>query len=165
MVRVCVCVCVCGDRAFYVDPPLLWEVGLAPKRKAWEESPLACCILLYVSSLLCVRRFNYRSTHYMSVNGFYNFLNWFDDRAWYPLGRIVGGTVSGMWKESCHTLSPSLYGHGQPPSSPPPGVPWPHADVGADSLHTEHSALHRPHQRRVCLPGANLQVRLAHLCS
>ena len=22
------------------------------------------------------------------------FLNWFDDRAWYPLGRIVGGTVS-----------------------------------------------------------------------
>jgi len=21
-------------------------------------------------------------------------LNWFDERAWYPLGRIVGGTVS-----------------------------------------------------------------------
>lgn len=39
-------------------------------------------------------RFNYRSTHYMAMNGFYNFLNWFDDRAWYPLGRIVGGTVS-----------------------------------------------------------------------
>ncbi|XP_046331278.1 dolichyl-diphosphooligosaccharide--protein glycosyltransferase subunit STT3B-like isoform X1 [Haliotis rufescens] len=37
--------------------------------------------------------FNYRSTHYMVTNGFYNFLNWFDDRAWYPLGRIVGGTV------------------------------------------------------------------------
>ncbi|GAB1599309.1 dolichyl-diphosphooligosaccharide--protein glycosyltransferase subunit STT3B-like [Argonauta hians] len=37
--------------------------------------------------------FNYRSTHYMVSNGFYNFLNWFDDRAWYPLGRIVGGTV------------------------------------------------------------------------
>ena len=30
----------------------------------------------------------------MAENGFYNFLNWFDDRAWYPLGRIVGGTVS-----------------------------------------------------------------------
>ena len=29
----------------------------------------------------------------MVENGFYNFLNWFDDRAWYPLGRIVGGTV------------------------------------------------------------------------
>ena len=39
-------------------------------------------------------RFNYRSTHYMVKHGFYNFLNWFDERAWYPLGRIVGGTVS-----------------------------------------------------------------------
>ena len=38
-------------------------------------------------------RFNYRSTHYMAMNGYYKFLNWFDDRAWYPLGRIVGGTV------------------------------------------------------------------------
>lgn len=25
--------------------------------------------------------------------GFYNFHNWFDDRAWYPLGRIIGGTI------------------------------------------------------------------------
>lgn len=37
--------------------------------------------------------FNYRSTYHMVENGFYNFLNWFDERAWYPLGRIVGGTV------------------------------------------------------------------------
>ncbi|KAI3390119.1 hypothetical protein SNEBB_010160 [Seison nebaliae] len=37
--------------------------------------------------------FNYRSTKFMTENGFYNFLNWFDERAWYPLGRIVGGTV------------------------------------------------------------------------
>ncbi|VDN05981.1 unnamed protein product [Thelazia callipaeda] len=37
--------------------------------------------------------FNYRSTQYMVEHGFYNFLNWFDERAWYPLGRIVGGTV------------------------------------------------------------------------
>lgn len=37
--------------------------------------------------------FNYRATHYMVNHGWYNFLNWFDDRAWYPLGRIVGGTV------------------------------------------------------------------------
>lgn len=29
----------------------------------------------------------------MVEHGFYNFLNWFDERAWYPLGRIVGGTV------------------------------------------------------------------------
>ena len=40
-----------------------------------------------------LRRFNYRATHYMVEHGFYPFLNWFDERAWYPLGRIVGGTV------------------------------------------------------------------------
>lgn len=39
-------------------------------------------------------RFNYRSTHHLASHGFYEFLNWFDERAWYPLGRIVGGTVS-----------------------------------------------------------------------
>ncbi|KAG6800951.1 STT3, subunit of the oligosaccharyltransferase complex, B [Apis mellifera caucasica] len=37
--------------------------------------------------------FNYRATAYMVQHGFYNFINWFDERAWYPLGRIVGGTV------------------------------------------------------------------------
>lgn len=42
----------------------------------------------------CCFRFNYRSTHHLTTNGFYEFLNWFDERAWYPLGRIVGGTVS-----------------------------------------------------------------------
>lgn len=37
--------------------------------------------------------FNYRATAHMVENGFYKFLNWFDESAWYPLGRIVGGTV------------------------------------------------------------------------
>uniref|UniRef100_A0A8C4WY65 dolichyl-diphosphooligosaccharide--protein glycotransferase n=1 Tax=Eptatretus burgeri TaxID=7764 RepID=A0A8C4WY65_EPTBU len=37
--------------------------------------------------------FNYRATHYLTSHSFYDFFNWFDDRAWYPLGRIVGGTV------------------------------------------------------------------------
>uniref|UniRef100_A0A8C6NYP3 dolichyl-diphosphooligosaccharide--protein glycotransferase n=2 Tax=Nothobranchius furzeri TaxID=105023 RepID=A0A8C6NYP3_NOTFU len=37
--------------------------------------------------------FNYRATHHLTTKGFYEFLNWFDERAWYPLGRIVGGTV------------------------------------------------------------------------
>lgn len=35
--------------------------------------------------------FNYRTTRYLTEEGFYNFHNWFDDRAWYPLGRIIGG--------------------------------------------------------------------------
>lgn len=37
--------------------------------------------------------FNYRTTKYLTEKGFYNFHNWFDDRAWYPLGRIIGGTI------------------------------------------------------------------------
>jgi dolichyl-diphosphooligosaccharide--protein glycosyltransferase len=37
--------------------------------------------------------FNYRSTIYLVEKGFYEFFNWFDHESWYPLGRIVGGTV------------------------------------------------------------------------
>ncbi|XP_055383068.1 dolichyl-diphosphooligosaccharide--protein glycosyltransferase subunit STT3A [Condylostylus longicornis] len=37
--------------------------------------------------------FNYRTTRYLAEQGFYSFHNWFDDRAWYPLGRIIGGTI------------------------------------------------------------------------
>ncbi len=29
----------------------------------------------------------------MAEEGFYDFHNWFDDMAWYPLGRIIGGTI------------------------------------------------------------------------
>ncbi|KAJ8325874.1 oligosaccharyl transferase stt3 subunit [Batrachochytrium dendrobatidis] len=37
--------------------------------------------------------FNYRTTIQLVENGFYDFLNWFDELSWYPLGRVVGGTV------------------------------------------------------------------------
>ena len=40
-----------------------------------------------------LRYFNYRTTQYLASEGFYEFHNWFDDRAWYPLGRIIGGTI------------------------------------------------------------------------
>ncbi|KAG7021884.1 Dolichyl-diphosphooligosaccharide--protein glycosyltransferase subunit STT3A [Cucurbita argyrosperma subsp. argyrosperma] len=30
---------------------------------------------------------------YLSKKGIYEFWNWFDDRTWYPLGRVIGGTV------------------------------------------------------------------------
>ena len=63
-----------------------------------------CCIEGFISRLFAVIRFesiihefdpwfNYRATSQLVENGWYEFLNWFDDRAWYPLGRIVGGTV------------------------------------------------------------------------
>ncbi|KAL7024406.1 hypothetical protein ACKWTF_013022 [Chironomus riparius] len=65
---------------------------------------LVCWIAGFASRLFAVIRFesiihefdpwfNYRATAYMVQHGFYQFLNWFDERAWYPLGRIVGGTV------------------------------------------------------------------------
>lgn len=37
--------------------------------------------------------FNFRATKYLVEHGWYAFLNWFDERAWYPLGRVVGVTV------------------------------------------------------------------------
>jgi len=37
--------------------------------------------------------FNYRTTRELVNRGVYDFLNWFDDYSWYPLGRVVGGTV------------------------------------------------------------------------
>lgn len=42
---------------------------------------------------LFFRYFNYRTTKFLAEEGFYKFHNWFDDRAWYPLGRIIGGTI------------------------------------------------------------------------
>ncbi|XVE98105.1 hypothetical protein REPUB_Repub03eG0076600 [Reevesia pubescens] len=37
--------------------------------------------------------FNYRVTQFLTKKGIYEFWNWFDDRTWYPLGRVIGGTV------------------------------------------------------------------------
>lgn len=37
--------------------------------------------------------FNFRATKFLVNNSFYEFLNWFDDRTWYPLGRVTGGTL------------------------------------------------------------------------
>lgn len=62
------------------------------------------CVLAFLPRLLSVVRyeavihefdpyFNYRSSQYLVNEGIYKFHNWYDDRAWYPLGRIVGGTV------------------------------------------------------------------------
>ncbi|CAO1617776.1 unnamed protein product [Sympodiomycopsis kandeliae] len=37
--------------------------------------------------------FNYRATKILTQDGFYRFWNWFDEKAWYPLGRAAGGTL------------------------------------------------------------------------
>ncbi|KAF1780276.1 Oligosaccharyl transferase, STT3 subunit [Phytophthora cactorum] len=66
-------------------------------------TPPTTCVLL---ALICVLSFairlfpvviwgsfNFRVTKFLAQHGVYELLDWFDDRAWYPLGRIVGTTV------------------------------------------------------------------------
>jgi len=65
---------------------------------------LGICLLAFFIRLFAIIRyesiihefdpwFNYRATAKMTTMGFYDFINWFDETAWYPLGRVVGGTV------------------------------------------------------------------------
>jgi dolichyl-diphosphooligosaccharide--protein glycosyltransferase len=37
--------------------------------------------------------FNFRTTKYLTQEGLYQFWNWFDSESWYPLGRVIGGTI------------------------------------------------------------------------
>ena len=34
-----------------------------------------------------------RATKFLSQKGFYEFFNWFDSESWYPIGRVIGGSV------------------------------------------------------------------------
>jgi dolichyl-diphosphooligosaccharide--protein glycosyltransferase len=56
--------------------------------------------------------FNFRATRVLTKHGFYEFWNWFDPTAWYPLGRVVGGTLypglmvtSGLIHNILHALN------------------------------------------------------------
>lgn len=62
------------------------------------------CVLAFSTRLFSVLRyesvihefdpwFNFRTTKVLVEKGWYEFYNWFDSESWYPLGRIVGGTV------------------------------------------------------------------------
>ena len=62
------------------------------------------CLLAFTLRLFAVVRyesvihefdpyFNYRVAIHMTQNGLYEGWNWFDHTTWYPLGRIIGGTV------------------------------------------------------------------------
>jgi hypothetical protein len=69
----------------------------------WRGAAFVCCVWCVAHTCRCCRHtqvihefdpyFNFRTTKYLASEGFYDFLNWFDDRAWYPLGRIIGGTI------------------------------------------------------------------------
>lgn len=65
---------------------------------------LLICILAFAIRLFSVFKyesvihefdpyFNYRVTQFLTKEGFYNLWNWFDERTWYPLGRVIGGTM------------------------------------------------------------------------
>lgn len=63
---------------------------------------------IWVFSRPSNRYFNYRTTRFLAEEGFYKFHNWFDDRAWYPLGRIIGGTIYPGEREGEITLGGPL---------------------------------------------------------
>jgi len=37
--------------------------------------------------------FNFRASKHLVNTSFESFWNWFDERSWYPLGRVAGGTL------------------------------------------------------------------------
>ncbi len=64
----------------------------------------AACYFAYQSRLHAVNNFgkvihefdpyfNLRATEYLVDNGWTKFINWYDDKTWYPLGRPVGTTI------------------------------------------------------------------------
>jgi dolichyl-diphosphooligosaccharide--protein glycosyltransferase len=59
--------------------------------EVWSNRWLhACWNQLWITSDL---KFPSYLLQFLSKNGIYEFWNWFDDRTWYPLGRVIGGTV------------------------------------------------------------------------
>ncbi|KAK9865090.1 hypothetical protein WJX84_009375 [Apatococcus fuscideae] len=65
---------------------------------------LCICVLAFCIRLFSVVKyesvihefdpyFNYRVTGFLTREGFYNLWNWFDEHTWYPLGRVIGGTI------------------------------------------------------------------------
>lgn len=97
--------CKCCNKITHPPPNMIFALSIAVPffrvlhKLEWLFVSLNGCYftkhsVLSLLSHCCFFRFNYRSTHHLTTNGFYEFLNWFDERAWYPLGRIVGGTVS-----------------------------------------------------------------------
>lgn len=90
--------------------PLLAKLGIYRISSEKQETLIKlmvlsiCAILSFSTRLFAVLRFesvihefdpyfNFRTTKFLAREGFYSFHNWFDDRAWYPLGRIIGGTI------------------------------------------------------------------------
>jgi dolichyl-diphosphooligosaccharide---protein glycosyltransferase len=88
-------------------PAPLRSFRLKTKQKAllFRVSTLALIyVLAFIVRLFSVLRyesmihefdpyFNYRTTLFLTEHGYSEFWNWFDFESWYPLGRVVGGTL------------------------------------------------------------------------
>eukprot|EP01053_Blabericola_migrator_P006968 Blabericola_migrator_1__6967@NODE_352_length_9495_cov_44_513789_g282_i0_p1_GENE_NODE_352_length_9495_cov_44_513789_g282_i0NODE_352_length_9495_cov_44_513789_g282_i0_p1_ORF_typecomplete_len734_score130_37STT3/PF02516_14/7_6e147PTPS_related/PF10131_9/0_0008_NODE_352_length_9495_cov_44_513789_g282_i052867487 len=85
------------------------------QKKIWEDNSTALTICRYTAllliGLLCfflrlfavIRYesviheydpyFNFRTTKFLTKEGYMEFWNWFDEASWYPLGRVIGQTL------------------------------------------------------------------------
>uniref|UniRef100_A0A6I8NWJ9 Dolichyl-diphosphooligosaccharide--protein glycosyltransferase subunit STT3A n=1 Tax=Ornithorhynchus anatinus TaxID=9258 RepID=A0A6I8NWJ9_ORNAN len=113
--------------------------------------------------------FNYRTTRFLAEEGFYKFHNWFDDRAWYPLGRIIGGTIypgeAHLRREPAGPPGPGPGarpgGERDLPSSPAPGRFDDH--FRRDLPRAAFLPHHHRHPERLRVPGTSLLL-LHHRC-
>ncbi|GAA5924496.1 hypothetical protein JCM3775_005392 [Rhodotorula graminis] len=109
----------------YAYPPLRLEPQTSETARSFLRTVILCLIAgaAVASREFAVVRFesiihefdpwfNYRATKVLTEEGFYAFWNWFDPTAWYPLGRVVGGTLypglmvtSGLIWKALHLVS------------------------------------------------------------
>lgn len=77
------------------------QIGYLVLRIAQIVGLAGACYLAYQARLHAVNNFgrvihefdpyfNFRATEYLVDNGWKKFINWYDERSWYPLGRPVG---------------------------------------------------------------------------
>ncbi|KAG9080896.1 oligosaccharyl transferase stt3 subunit [Ceratobasidium sp. 370] len=78
--------------------------ALSKEAVANTASLLRIVVLVFISGAAIASRLfavinfesiihEFRATKVLAKDGFYEFWNWFDPTAWYPLGRVVGGTI------------------------------------------------------------------------
>ena len=95
--------------------PSAEQVGSSAAAQLAKAAALLCiCIMAFSLRIFSVIKyesvihefdpyFNYRVTQYLTKQGFLDMWNWFDDRTWYPLGRVIGGTMYpvrwSIWRE------------------------------------------------------------------
>eukprot|EP01054_Gregarina_sp_Poly1_P003916 Gregarina_sp_Poly_1__3915@NODE_2172_length_2560_cov_79_930606_g1401_i0_p1_GENE_NODE_2172_length_2560_cov_79_930606_g1401_i0NODE_2172_length_2560_cov_79_930606_g1401_i0_p1_ORF_typecomplete_len801_score62_67STT3/PF02516_14/2_2e144PTPS_related/PF10131_9/2_2e03PTPS_related/PF10131_9/0_0057_NODE_2172_length_2560_cov_79_930606_g1401_i01122514 len=91
-------------------PGIVFPISVSSYTNAFVSDSLSWMVLILIG-LLCffVRLFaviryesviheydpyfNYRTTKFLTQEGYMEFWNWFDEASWYPLGRVIGQTL------------------------------------------------------------------------